>query len=156
MIKCLESPNKSFETKKEMFKWLQSNQDNLIALKKAAIKRSEGVSLELPNKDSNALKGIDGLKEGFVYPIINTTNFMDSHNDVHLPKIWNKSVKEQQGKVFYVTDHDLKVASVIAFPKDVKMSVQKLDWSDISKGEGGSTEALMFEVPIGRLRTNTR
>jgi hypothetical protein len=28
--------------------------------------------------------------------VINTTNIMDSHSDVHLKGIWNKTVKEQK------------------------------------------------------------
>jgi hypothetical protein len=141
-----EFPNESFSTKKELFDHLKANENNLIALKKATIKSSEGCNFPLIGKESEAVKGLEGLKDGNIYPIINTTNIMDSHNDVHLPKIWNKSLKEQQGRIFYVTDHDLKVNSVIAFPKDVAMSTKNIAWKDLGQPYEGETQALMFEV----------
>ena len=145
-IKAIEFPNKTFATKKELFLHLKANEQNLISLKKAAIKSSEGCNFPLATKDNEAIKGLEGLEVGKVYPIINTTNIMDSHNDVHLPKIWNKSLKEQKGRVFYVTDHDLKVNSVVAFPKDVLMSVKTIAWTDLGQAYEGETQALMFEV----------
>lgn len=149
---AVEFPGTTFATKCELFKSLKVNKGNLISIKKAAIKNSDGCRQPLSSKDGFAIKGINGLEEGFVYPIINTTNYIDSHNDVHLPKIWNKSLNDQSGKVFYVTDHDLKVDSVIAFPKDVQISVNKLEWSALGKASSGSTEALTFKVPLSKIR----
>lgn len=145
-IKAIEFPNKVFSTKQELFLHLKANETKLISLKKATIKNSEGCNLQLSEKGLEEVKQINGLKSGFIYPVINTTNYMDSHNDVHLPKIWNQSIKEQQGKVFYVTDHDLKINSVIAFPNDVSMSTKTIAWTDLGKSMSGNTEALIFEV----------
>ena len=39
------------------------------------------------------------------YIAVNTTNILDSHGDLHVKGLWNKSVKDQQGKNYLVTDH---------------------------------------------------
>lgn len=152
VIKAFEFPGEEFSTKEQLFKHLKKHETKIISLKKAAIKNSEGANYPLTTKSNEAIKGIGGLKDGFIYPVINTTNYMDTHNDVHLPKIWNKSIKEQKGKTFYVTDHDLKINSVIAYPKDVAVSVRLLHWSDLGKTYAGETQALMFEVSKDNLK----
>ena len=141
-----EFPGLEFDTKEELLNHLKENESKIISLKKATIKNSEGCHYTTTNKDNETIKGIDGLKQDHIYAVINTTNIMDSHNDVHLPKIWNQSLKEQKGRVFYVTDHDLKIDSVIAFPKDVSMSVKNIDWKDLGENFEGKTQALIFEV----------
>ena len=146
VVKAIEFPNREFKTKKELFITLKANEEKIISLKKATIKHSVGCNHALTTKENEAVKGISGLKEGFVYAIIDTTNIMDSHNDVHLPKIWNNSLKEQKGRVFYVTDHDLKINSVIAFPKDVNMSVKNMSWTDLGEAYEGETQALVYEI----------
>lgn len=151
-LKAFEFPGVTFKSKRELFLHLLKNVGNIISIKKATIKNSEGCNFPMARFDCEIGKGIEGLKEGNIYPIINTTNIMDSHNDVHLPKIWNKSIKEQKGKVFYVTDHDLKINSVIAFPNDVDVSVKTIKWSDLGKSFEGETQALMFSVSKDSVR----
>lgn len=151
-IKAIEFPNKVYATKQELFLDLKANETKLISLKTATVKNSEGCSFELGLKDGGATKNIQGLKAEHIYPVINTTLYMDSHNDVHLNKIWNVSVKEQKGKVFYITDHDLKINSVIAYPKDVTMSVRSIDWTDLGQSMTGKTEALIFEIAKSNLK----
>src|SRR5690606_37968766 len=92
------------------------------------------------------------MKEGYVYPVINTTLYMDSHNDVHADGVWNVSVREQKGNVFYVADHKLETTSVIAFPKDVGVMVRTMAWKDLGYDVAGNTEALMFEVPRDKIK----
>ena len=145
-LKAIEFPTMEFETRKELFTTLKANEEKIISLKKATIKHSEGVNYSLTTKENDAIKTISGMKDGYIYAIINTTNIMDSHNDVHFPKIWNQSLKEQKGRVFYVADHDLKINSVIAFQKDVNMSVKTLAWTDLGKAYEGETQALVYEI----------
>ena len=45
----------------------------------------------------DAIKGVD-LDDNFHYIAVNTTNVLDSHGDLHVKGLWNKSVKDQQGK----------------------------------------------------------
>lgn len=143
MIKCLEL-NQEFATKRGMFKALKANKDKIIKAKKSAIKHSEasGCSFSI----NSTLKGIDGLEGDFVYPIINTTLYRDSHKDVHFNGIWNKSIQEQVGKIHYVTEHELKLENVIAYPNDLEMMVKTVSWRDIGKDFDGETQALIFKI----------
>ena len=149
MIKAIEFPNKTFATKQDLFNELKKNEDKLISLKKAQIYKShEKGQISFLNADK--LKGSDkagfDAKEGFIYPIISTTKYMDSHKDVHFNNCFTKTVTEQQGNVCYALDHELKWDSILAWQKDVKMFVTEIDWSMVGKKYEGKTEALIFEI----------
>jgi hypothetical protein len=155
MIKAVEFPNKEFATKEELFKELVANQDLIIDRKKSEIYKSvekghlSVLSLEISDE---AQKGIFGAKEDFVYPIISTTRYKDSHNDVHFDGCFAKTCKDQQGKVHYALDHELKWDSIIAWKEDVKMQVRKIDWAMVGKSYSGQTEALIFEIPKDKFK----
>jgi len=150
MIRCKEL-NKSFSTKKELFNELKANKKELINLKKSAVKFSDPNGLQIVSK-SEAVKGMQPKGEiGYgstVYPVINTTKYLDSHTDVHLDGIWNKSAKEQTGKTYLLINHDLSVGKVIAQPKDVEIMVKKMPWKDLGKDLEGETEALIFKSKL--------
>lgn len=144
MIKSAQFPNKTFETKRELFLELKSKNDEIINLKSIRYKNSESVSLVDLSKFDTA-KGLI-LDDKFSYHVINTTKYLDNHDDVHDDGIWAESVKEQQGKIYFVADHNLLLDSVIAYPKDVDMSVQTLLWKDLGLDYEGETEALIFKI----------
>jgi len=150
MIFCKEL-NKEFTTKEEMFSELVSNQSKIVDLKKAIIKESDSVSSIYVIKN-DAEKSLTFVKDGYVYPVINTTNFLDSHGDVHFPNIWNKSLKDKAKKIFYVLEHKLSIDSVIAFPQDVTAFVKTLKWSELGYDYEGETQALIYEIPKDRIK----
>ncbi len=143
MIKCASLPNKEFNSKEELFKSLKENKEKIINLKKSAVKESQPFEINA----SLAIKSGD-LNEGFIYPVINTTNIQDSHQDIHLKGIWNKSAKEQTGKVHYLINHKHEIGSVIAYPKDVEIEVNEMKWTDLGEDFQGTTEALTFKTNI--------
>jgi hypothetical protein len=57
-----------------------------------------------------------------------------------------KTAKEQQGKVVYALDHELKYDSIIAWQKDVRMFIAKMGWAVVGKSYEGQTEGLVFEI----------
>jgi uncharacterized protein YbaP (TraB family) len=144
MIKSIDFPNKAFSSKQELFKALKDNANEIIDLKKSNTKSSDafGVKFQIHKE---AIKGMD-LQDGYIYAVINTTKYMDSHSDVHLDGIWNKSAKEQNRKVYYLADHDMKLDSVIAFPKDVEIELNDIAWKDLGANFDGTTQALIFKV----------
>lgn len=147
--------NKTFTNKAELFKELKSNESKLIAIKKAAIYESKSKGQFAPfelMKDTVSQKGQPfPMKSGYIYPVINTINYYDSHGDVHRPGIWNKSVSEQDGKLFYVMDHELKATSIIAWPQDVKPMVNVVSWAFLGRNYDGMTEALIYEIPSEKI-----
>ena len=85
MIKSATFPNKEFNSKEELFKELKDNESKLIELKKASIQKTaekgQLSTFELLKSDENIKEYLD-VKDGFVYAVINTTKFLDSHDDV--------------------------------------------------------------------------
>lgn len=149
MIKAIEFPNKSFATKEDLFFELKKNEDRLISLKTSEVYKShEKGQFSFLNfdKSEGVDKGLYGAKANHIYPIISTTNYMDSHKDVHFNGSMTKTAKEQNGKVVYALDHELKFDSIIAWQKDVNMFVRQIDWALVGKDYIGKTEALIFEI----------
>jgi hypothetical protein len=147
MIFCKEL-NTEFKNKAELFKAIVKEYDKIVAVKKATIKSSDGVPMRMLTTKGEAMKSFDFMKNGKYYPVINTTNILDSHSDVHLKNIWTKSVKDQQGKVFYLVNHSIKVGDVVAWPDNVRPFVQELSWEELGYEYEGTTEALIYEVEL--------
>ena len=151
MITCKQFPDKTFATKEEVFAELRENAERIIALKKAPTDKSINTQVTFLNKGGDTIKIGPQMKDGFCYPVINTTKYMDSHDDVHFDGIWTKSIKEQQGKLFYVADHTVSIDNVIAWPEDVNAMVKSVPWSFIGENYTGNTEALIFEIDKAKI-----
>ena len=157
MIKCVEL-NKSFDNRTDMLKALYENKDKIISLKKSQVYKShekcnnfevrfyhEATKKVYCSKGLMELKGLD---EGFLYPVISNTNYVDSHKDAHLDNSMNRTVKNQQGKVHYALDHKLEVGKIIAYPDAVEMMIKDLSWTSLGKQYKGDTQCLLFKTSI--------
>lgn len=151
-MSVLKFQDTDFDTKQELFKHLRDNHDRLIKNKKAALKFTDSAPsfnytlLQNKNNTTKELSSYSWMKEGYVYAVINTTNYLDSHNDVHLDGIWNKSAVEQNGKTLWIVNHDLSIGSEVAYEKDVNIMIQKMSFRDLGFDSDKNTEALIFEV----------
>jgi len=150
MIHCKEL-NKSFENKFQMFEALKNAKAFIVGEKKAQILKSYekglGVNLKTidPLKFSSASKGLM-TDSNYHYIVVNTTKVLDSHGDLHQNGIWTKSVQEQQGKNYLVTDHEMKIANVVAKKENVEMFVAEIPFSALGKSYEGNTQALIYKV----------
>lgn len=144
--------NRDFEDKEKMFSELANHESKIVELKKATIKESEGFCQLFFQRTEESEKSLSFVKEGNIYPVINTTNFLDSHGDVHFPNIWNKSLKDKARKIFYVLEHKLSIDSVIAFPNDVNAFVKNISWKELGFNYEGETQALVYEIPLNKIR----
>lgn len=146
MIYCKQL-NKEFVDKSEMLKYIKDNKSTILAQKKAEIKKKVNTSVVgFMDMSDNTIKAIPNMNDDYIYPVISNTNYLDSHNDVHMNGSMNKTSKEQTNKVYYVADHELKVDSVIAEPKDVEIMLKTLKWSDLGRNYSGDTEAMIFKI----------
>lgn len=143
--------SKTFESKKELIKELVLRLDEVTELKKSAVKFSDPTPFQIIGK-SEVLKSLTPTEQitygSIVYPVINTTNYLDSHSDVHLPGIWKKSIKEQKGKVYLIVNHDLEIGKIISQPKDVEAFTQVMEWKELGANFEGETEALIFKSKL--------
>ena len=155
MIVVKEFPNKQFNSKEELFKALRENKNTLIAQKKMITKEEDAVVhfVQVENEKGETVKAtytdttlINQLKAELV---INTTNLMDSHSDVHIKGIWNKSAKEQKN-LLLLQEHKMTFDHIIS--DNVDVSIKETKWTDLGYSYKGTTEALTFDVLIDKQR----
>lgn len=155
MIKVLEFPRKEFATKEELFKALKDNKKELISLKKAETKNADAVSFgslevvskkDLTNKSESKGNNTESLA---VKVVINTTNFLDSHGDVHINGIWNKSISDNVS-FLHLQEHNRSFDKIIS--DSAKGYTQLMTWKELGLSYEGSTEALIFDSIIEKKR----
>lgn len=149
MIKCLELGNREFSCKEEMYLALAKNAEAIISLKKSQVYKAheKGQAVNIFDRAPDlAFKASFSTSEKNIYPVISTTNYRDSHKDVHFNGCFGKTCTEQQGKVMYALDHKMEWDSVISWPKDTGMFISALDWGLVGKNYAGQTEGLVFDI----------
>lgn len=144
---------KSFESKKEMFKELVANKQNILKLKCAQAIKSDLISLKIHNKDNSTDKAevtkAAPLEYGdTIQCVISTMLYMDSHDDVHALDMFRKSVNEQQGRVYHAVEHRISFDRLVAFPQDVQMELRDMSWASLGKEYYGETQVLIFHSKI--------
>jgi hypothetical protein len=157
MFKSVYIKDKVFQTKEELFIELKANNDFIIDAKKSQIYKSceKGQSVSVKSIDllkfseeNKALK----LDENYYYLVVNSTNILDSHEDLHVNGIWNKSVKEIQGKNYLVEDHDLEISKVIVRKEHIEIFTAIVPFSILGKNYQGNTEVLVYKVPKNQVK----
>ena len=140
----------TYENKADLFKWLKENKTFLLQAKKAQIKEADAVLFahvgeapEAVNK-SEVQAQTDPTKLQ-VKAVINTTNLMDSHDDVHIKGIWNKSLNEKKS-YYLLQEHQMKFDKVIS--DEVKASAVEISWADLGQSYEGKTQALVFDANL--------
>jgi hypothetical protein len=153
--------NLEFASKKDLFVFMVENRSKLIAQRKAILKKEDmGISIfptivfdskMIANKQQdqpiNPLN-TDSLK---VVCIINTTNFLDSHMDVHIPGLWNKSLKDNK-MIMHIQEHNMEFDKIISDGAQLKAYVKPFKWTELGYDFAGETEALVFESEILKKR----
>ena len=152
MIYCKEL-NKEFESKSDLFKALVENESFIIDAKKSQVYKSFEKGLQVVSDQKTIEKAFNDSEKGikfdsdYYYFVVNSANYLDSHNDMHVDGNWNKSVKDQNGKVYLVWHHDFsKTENIIAFPEDIEMMTSKVAWSLLGKAYDGETYSLIYKV----------
>jgi len=157
MIIVKEFPDNEFATKEDLFTALRENKNALIAQKKGINKEADATSYyvsvekesgEVVKAEENTVSDPNKLKAVLV---INTTNLLDSHGDVHLKGIWKKSVNEQKD-ILLLQEHQMKFDKIIS--SDVTASVKSMSWKSLGYDFDGSTEVLMFNTEIDKERND--
>lgn len=150
MIVCKEL-DKSFSSKEDLFKALRESKKEIIGIKKSQILKSvdKGVSITAKPLDSNKLSTTNkniSLDENYYYIAVNSTRILDSHKDLHIDGIWNKTIKEQQGKNYLVDTHKMSLNTTIARKENVEIMTAIVPFSLIGKSYSGETEVLIYKV----------
>lgn len=160
MIKSIHFPTKEFETKEELFSDLKANIKDIIDLKKAQIQKScdKGTSISFKSIDLSKFSEQNKafkLDENYYYIAVNSTNILDSHDDLHVKGIWKKSISEQQGKNYLVLDHELELDKVVVKKEYIEMFTQVLPFSVLGKDYAGNSEVLIYKFPKDKVINET-
>lgn len=155
MIYCKEL-KKSYASKEDMFKDLLLNKELIIGEKTAQVYKSYEKGVSVLTNQKEIIKALEAAKDfnadpEYYYFVVNSSNILDSHGDVHVKGNWDKTVKEQQGKVFLVFDHTLKRSEIIAMKEDIEMFTSEIPFSLIGKSYEGNTYCLIYKVAKSKI-----
>ena len=147
---------KSFGTKKELFNYIVENEEYIIEEKMAELKKADGVDFVIPinkqvSKSETAPISLLDKDVIEVTAIINTTNIMDSHKDVHIPGLWDKSLSENK-RIKHLQEHVNKFDHIISDKDDLKAYTKTYRWKELGYDAEGSTQALVFESKVKKER----
>lgn len=153
-IFCKEA-NKQFSSQEELFKYLIANKSELKSLKKSANKYTDAVDCLLSHE--GVIKGIvakadgeaDNPTEIKVRVVMNTTNILDSHGDVHIDGLWKRTLQHSSRKI-HLQEHKRTFDAVIS--NDAKASVINTTFKDLGIDLEGNTQALIFNSLVKQIR----
>ena len=150
-----------FATQKETFDFLRRNKDKIKSMKKANKKLADGVNAVYVNyedvngnrkavADKQFKANIDFEKATKIkiMPVINTTNLLDSHLDVHIPKLWNRSINDLRRPRILNQEHKGYEFEKIIADEGIIPKVELLSWKELGYEWAGSTEALIYPSEV--------
>jgi len=155
-LKSTYFPDKTFESKEDLVKAMRENLDDIIAFKKAKIQKStdKGITVNCrpiqTSKYAETNKQLN-LDENYYYIAVNSTMVLDSHDDMHDNGIWDKSIKEQQGRNYLVEDHELEVSKTIVRKEHIEMLTMMLPFSALGFDYEGETQVLVYKFPKNKV-----
>jgi hypothetical protein len=152
--------NKEFDTENEMFSALKANKSMIIDKKKSKILKSCEKGLGISLKSMKSLRVEENEKkfsmdDNYHYIVVNATKILDSHGDLHVDGIWNKTIKDKQGKNYLLSDHKMELDKVIAKKEDVEMLTAEIPFTMIGKSYEGTTQALIYKVAKDKIISPT-
>lgn len=146
-----------YELKGEaLYHFLKSNKSLLMAQKKYEIKKADAVRLSdlYITPKGEVKKGNNPINDTSLTrlkttSVINTTNWFDSHQDVHIPGLWKKSLAENRD-LYLTEEHKMTFRGIIS--DEVTAYTKRMTWKSLSIDLPGETEALIFVSDIDKGR----
>lgn len=147
---------------KALLDFIVKNEDLILHSKKSAMKRADSIPVSnfLSVNERGAIVSKAMTDAEIISPdatkmmvdlCINTTNYFDSHYDVHIPGLWSKSLKDNAKTGYYLLNrHKQNFEDVIG--ESLAGKTTKLSWKDLGFDFTGITEALMFSGTIDKAR----
>lgn len=136
-------------TRKEKIKSIIENKNEMIAIKKLAMKFSDSFNVvpKIYKHESANKSELPQDTEDKIYRTIiaNTYNYMDSHDDVHVKGVFTKTIRETK-KLFLLHDHKFETTAQTG--NIIKSYEHDGAWKDFGLDISGSTTALLQDVEI--------
>lgn len=146
-----------FVSKEDFFRHIKDNKSKIISEKKSSIKYADAIdfiNVKTIEKSEFAIKEdiITDISDNDIITrnlVINTTNYLDSHLDVHIPNLWKKSITENP--TTYLLKSHLRDFEYVITDSAVPY-VKNMNWTDLGLKADGKTQALIFKAEISRER----
>lgn len=146
-----------FVSKEDFFRYIKDNKSKIVSEKKSAIKYADAIdfiNVKAIEKSEFAIKenmSMDISDNGIITRnlVINTTNYLDSHLDVHIPNLWKKSISENP--TTYLLKSHLRDFEYVITDSAIPY-VKNMNWTDLGLNSEGKTQALIFKAEISRDR----
>lgn len=142
-----------FSDKKQLLDFVVKNKSEIVSFKKSATKHTDGSFSISTYEKVYANKvitefGGDDLPNGVIKRTIvgNAYGWMDSHDDVHIPGIFSKSISENKDTIFHLHDHLYQIAAKVGTPK--KIYEHSVSLTDLGLNKIGSTMCLLMDSDI--------
>lgn len=138
----------------ELTKFLTENKKELVAQKKAMIKRTDPVGCSPSLMLTKGNKIVKAAPEDIsndtnsvrVKVVANTALFMDSQYDVLIPDCWKTTIKQRKGLIPHLHDHIHEIGAEVGDVEDIYS--QDISLSDLGINKSGKTQCLIFETDI--------
>lgn len=146
----IATPN--FTNKKELFQYLKANKAEIINLKKSATKYTDPSSYvgldEISIKGENATGATGDTDSEIKRSIIgNTYYWLDSHDDVHVPKCFLASINSRGvSKISHLHDHIHQLTAKVGNFSSVYE--KEFPWRELGVDLDGSTTSLVGDSTI--------
>lgn len=132
-------------------KEILANKAEVIRLKKAQVKFTDALKYTLPHGEGITVKAdANGTTDtnDIIYRTIvgNTYLWMDSHDDVHIPGIFTKSINENEKSILHLHDHLYRLTAKVGSPQ--KVYEKEINWTDLGVAKAGFTTALLMDTAI--------
>lgn len=136
----------------ELFRYLKQYKGDILAFKSAQRKNADCVNL-LPASTpevaaSKAYLYVNDEANGELQRtiVMNTYNWLDSHDDVHQTNLFAKSINDRGIKIPHLHDHEFKIQAKVGVP--ISWSEKNIGWRDLGVDREGNTQALILESKI--------
>ena len=144
----------TFADKSKLFDWLIQNKSLLIDQKKSKIKQADACSAAVSfvlDDDKTTITKADAIPVTAtkikVRSVVNTTKLFDSHQDVHIDQLWNRSIKETKDN-YLIKQHDFSFDGIIS--ENVHVFTKQITWHELGYNYEGYTQALIYDSIIDR------
>lgn len=153
IVKNILGSKKEFANKAEMIDYVKENIDQIIDFKRGMEQKSVDKGSDVSLKLMNGVKMFDAQDEtkaiktddDHYFIAVNTTNILDSHDDVHDLKCWNKSVKDQNGKNYLVDSHVLSIDATIVKKEHINTMLVKVSFKELGFNYDGDCNVLIYK-----------
>jgi hypothetical protein len=115
MYSIKQIPDKQFTDKMDLTRFIKKNFDDILRLKLMEYKNNVNKAVDINKLEANFNPNIEDITGNIieVKALINSTNLIDSHLDLHTFKAWNKSVSDNK-TTYVLQEHQNKFTHVMS------------------------------------------